>query len=119
MVLYYETTTWKYYLCVNSLRLYTQQHRLDQRKIPLDVQPLYDGLKSIKLNLETNNPSEIAPKVDALNKKYDTNWEGLRDGNIITPHSVKDAAKKLLKDYELNPLPARNPSLCQELLGAI
>lgn len=82
-----------------------------QRKIPTDLLERYDGTKLIKTNLNTLDIREVSRKVQALNKHYESTWESMRNNHSITPSTVRQSAISLLKQYELNPLPAKNNEL--------
>lgn len=79
-----------------------------QRKIPKDLLHRYDGATHIKENLKTSDLATVARKVKALNSKYENLWEALRSDPSITPSSLTEAARLLLKRNGLEPLPATN-----------
>lgn len=79
-----------------------------QRKIPVDLLHRYDGAVHIKENLKTSDLATAARKVSALNNKYENLWEALRTDPSITPSSLTEAARLLLKQNGLEPLPATN-----------
>lgn len=79
-----------------------------QRKIPVDLLQRYDGAVHIKENLKTSDLATIARKVKALNTKYETLWDALRTDPSITPSSLTESARLLLKQHGLEPLPASN-----------
>lgn len=79
-----------------------------QRKIPKDLLHRYDGAKHIKINLKTSDLATVARKVKALNTQYENLWDALRTDPSITPSSLTEAARLLLKQNGLEPLPATN-----------
>lgn len=80
-----------------------------QRKIPLDLQSRFGGGTHIKQNLGTNDLGLVARKVTSLNKQYESTWEAMRNNASITPTQVREAATRLLRQYDLKPLPHINP----------
>ena len=86
-----------------------------QRKIPLDLMQRYGGAKHVKVNLKTTNLKQIAKKITALNKKYESTWSSLRANPKIEPLQVREAATKLLAKRGLRPLPASNNEIDVDL----
>lgn len=86
-----------------------------QRKIPKDLLDRYDGQKSVKANLNTLDPTELAKKVTTLNRLYESTWESMRNNSSITPTSIRANAINLLAQYGLKPLPTLNTDLNIEL----
>lgn len=82
-----------------------------QRKIPKDLVHRYDGAVHIKENLKTSDLATVARKVKALNSKYETLWDALRADPSITPSSLTESARLLLKQHGLEPLPATNEEI--------
>ena len=81
-----------------------------QRKIPTDLIERF-GTKHVKENLKTTNATEVASKVQKLNKHYEETWDAMRNNMSITPSSVRQTALALLKHYDLKPLPAENDEI--------
>lgn len=79
-----------------------------QRKIPKDLLHRYDGATHIKENLKTSDLATVARNVKALNSKHENLWEALRADPSITPSSLTESARLLLKQHGLEPLPAAN-----------
>lgn len=79
-----------------------------QRRIPKDLLHRYDG-KVFKVNLNTLDPQQVIRKVEALNSKLEAEWRAMRDDSSLTAVQAREAAKALLRQYQLNPFPADNP----------
>ncbi len=79
-----------------------------QRKIPQDLLSRYPGTTHIKVNLKTNEPSQVAKKVRDLNRQYESTWAAMRGNPDLQPLSVRESAIKLLARYGLKPKPFDN-----------
>jgi hypothetical protein len=79
-----------------------------QRKIPQDLLSRYSGKTHIKVNLKTNEPSQVARKVRELNRHYESTWASMRGNPDLQPLSVRESGVKLLARYGLKPKPFDN-----------
>lgn len=86
-----------------------------QRKIPKDLVHRYGGAVHIKENLKTSDVATIARKVKELNTRYENLWDALRADPSITPSSLTESARLLLKQHGLEPLPATNEEIALDL----
>jgi len=82
-----------------------------QRKIPKDLIERYNGVRTVKLNLKTQDLTIISKKVHELNRHYESTWDSMRNNSSITPSTIRESAIKLLNQYGLKPLPASNPEI--------
>lgn len=79
-----------------------------QRRIPKDLVDRYGGPVNVKVKLKTADPLKLAKQVTSLNKKYEATWSSLRNNLGVAPISIRQSAIKLLREYDLKPLPAEN-----------
>ncbi len=79
-----------------------------QRKIPKDLAERYGGTQTLKINLNTNDPSKAARLVARYNQQYEAIWEAMRGNIALTPATVKAQAHLLLKQHGLSAYGANN-----------
>ena len=68
------------------------------RGVPVDVQGFYRGA-NIKVALEANSLAQAAHHIAIINRMYEAEWDGLRNGTITSPRFLDDEAKQLLKKF--------------------
>lgn len=86
-----------------------------QRAVPSDLHDRYSG-KTIKKDLKTSDPIRVARMVEALNRKYEAEWEALRGSPGLSSKSLAVHADKWLEDRGLKPFSEGNDPLAIELL---
>lgn len=83
-----------------------------QRAVPSDLRDRYSG-KTVKHDLKTADIALAAKQVEALNRRYEAEWVGLRAAPESSPQALKVHAAALLGKYGLTPgapVDAENPA---------
>ncbi|MDP3192613.1 tyrosine-type recombinase/integrase [Rhodoferax sp.] len=83
-----------------------------QRGVPSDLRDRYPG-KMHKHDLKTSDITKAAPMVEALNRRYEAEWAGLRAAPESSPQALKVHATALLSEYGLAPGDANAPAADQ------
>ncbi|MDP3864910.1 MAG: tyrosine-type recombinase/integrase [Rhodoferax sp.] len=83
-----------------------------QRAVPSDLRDRYSG-KTIKHDLKTADIAHAAKQVEALNRRYEAEWAGLRAAPESSPQALKVHAAALLSEYGLAPGDANDPAADQ------
>lgn len=73
-----------------------------QRGVPKDLQGRYTG-KMHKHDLKTSDITKATPMVEALNRRYEAEWAGLRAAPESSPQALKVHTAAFLKDWGLIP----------------
>lgn len=90
-----------------------------RRAVPSDLRNRYTG-KTVKHDLKTSDITKAAKLVEALNRRYETEWAGPRAAPESSPQALKVHAVALLGEYGLTPgAPSmqRTPLLTYFLIG--
>lgn len=83
-----------------------------QRGVPKDLRDRYPS-KLHKQDLKTSDIAKAAPMVEALNRRYEAEWAGLRAAPESSPQALKVHAAALLSEYGLAPGDANAPAADQ------
>ena len=68
-----------------------------QRAVPRDLRDRYSG-KTVKHDLKTADIALVAKQVEALNRRYEAEWVGLRAAPESSPQAIKVHAADLFFD---------------------
>lgn len=85
-----------------------------QRAVPTDLRDRYTG-KLIKHDLKTADWSRAAPMVAKLNKRYDSEWAGLRSDPAASPKALRVHADALLREFGLSPSSPKNDPVAEDI----
>jgi hypothetical protein len=85
-----------------------------QRAVPTDLRDRYTG-KLIKHDLRTADWSRAAPMVAKLNKRYESEWEGLRSDPAASPKALRVHADALLREFGLSPSNPKNDPVAEDV----
>lgn len=91
------------------------QTTIYQRAVPTDLRDRYPGA-TIKQVLQTIDPIQVARLVSDLNRKLETEWDGLRAAPASSPKALKAHADALLKQWGLAPQSLSNDQQAVALL---
>ena len=83
-----------------------------QRPVPTDLRDRYPG-KTIKLELKHSDMVKAARQFEALNRRYEAEFAGLRAAPESSPQALKVHAAALLSEYGLAPGDANAPAADQ------